>query len=332
MEVDDAEAAEHPGPRLGAHLPLGSGMVKAVDRAAAIGAEAMQIFTDNPTAWARRAEPPKELDAFRLRLIDLGIGPIAIHAAYLVNPAGSDPTSRARSIDLLAGELRAAPTFRARYVNVHTGSHRDAGTEPGIANVADAAASALADVDDAPDAAMLVLENSTGAGFGVGSTVDELARILDAIAARGVPAHRVGLCLDAAHAWGAGYDVADPAAVDALLDDLAARVGLERLVMVHLNDSRSERGSRTDRHEHLGAGRIGPVGLGHLLRHPAIAHATAYLETPGMDQGYDETNMARARALARGETLPDLPKAAFALGGSACHIVAVLIFVLPQAG
>jgi deoxyribonuclease-4 len=292
-------------------------MVKAVDRASEIGAEALQVFTDNPTSWTRRAEPPREIEAFRQRLIDYAIGPVAIHAAYLINPAGSDPTSRSRSIDLLAAELRAAPMFRARFVNVHTGSHKDAGADQGIANVADAAATALTDVDDNDDAAMLVLENSTGAGNGVGATVGELAAILDAVAARGVPEHRVGLCLDTAHAWGFGHDIADPKAVDALLEDIRASIGLHRLVMVHLNDSRSERGSRTDRHEHIGAGRIGPAGLGHLLRHPAVAHTTVYLETPGMDQGYDATNMARARALARGDRLPDLPKAAFALGGSA---------------
>ena len=165
--------------------------------------------------------------------------------------------------------------------------------------------------------AMLVLENSAGGGGGLGTTVDELAGIAAAIAARGVPDARVGFCLDTAHAWGAGIDVATPSAVDDLIAAFDERIGLDRLVLVHLNDSRSERGSRMDRHEHLGAGRIGPVGLAHVLRHPGLARATYLLETPGMDEGYDAINLVRARALATGAPLAPLPAGAFQLRGSA---------------
>ena len=116
------------GRRLGAHLPLGRGMVKAVDRAHEIGAGALQIFADNPTAWRRRAEPPAEQAAFRARLTELDIGPIAIHASYLVNLAGPEDDLFGRSVGLLASELRAAPGLSsARFVNVHVGSHRGAG-------------------------------------------------------------------------------------------------------------------------------------------------------------------------------------------------------------
>lgn len=304
------------GRRLGAHLPLASGMVRAVERAHAIGADTLQIFTDNPTAWIRRAEPPVELDAFRRRAADLHIGPIAIHAAYLVNPAGADPGFFASSVELLAHELRGAPAFGARFVNVHIGSHRGAGVAAGIDRVAQAVTLAVAEVDDGLDAAMLVLENSAGTGWGVGTNVDELAAIAEAIDRRGVSARRVGFCLDTAHAWGAGIDLGDPAAIDAFLDDFEGRIGLDRLVMVHLNDSRSERGSRLDRHEHLGAGRIGAAGFTHLLRHPGLAGALHILETPGMDDGYDAVNLDRARRLAAGETIAALPPEAFDLRGS----------------
>ncbi|MGK2849967.1 MAG: deoxyribonuclease IV [Candidatus Limnocylindrales bacterium] len=304
------------GRRLGAHLPLAGGMVKAVERAHAIGADALQIFTDNPTAWVHRAEPPVELAAFRSRLADLGIGPIAIHAAYLVNPAGPDPTLFARSVEILAQELRGAPAFGARFVNVHIGSHRGAGLSAGVERVAEAVALVLGEVDDGPDAAMLVLENSAGSGWGLGTSVDELASIAEAIDRRGVSAARIGFCLDTAHAWGAGIDLGDPDAIDAFLDDFDRRIGLSRLVMVHLNDSRSERGSRLDRHEHLGAGRIGAVGLTHLLRHPGLARALHILETPGMDEGYDAVNVDRAQRLAAGQTIGDLPPEAFDLRGS----------------
>ncbi len=288
----------------------------------------MQIFTDNPTAWRRRAEPPAELGAFRDRLREHDIRPIAIHAAYLVNLAGPEPDFFERSIDLLATELRGAPAFGARYVNVHIGSHRGEGIEAGIRRVAEGVDRAIRAADDrsrpaaddepSPDEppAMVVLENSAGSGFGLGVDLDELAGIATAIAACGVPDERVGFCLDVAHAWGAGIDMRSPAAIDAFLAAFDARIGLRRLVMVHLNDSRSELGSRLDRHEHVGAGRIGAAGMAHLLRHPGLAHATYLLETPGMDEGYDAVNIARARALAAGEPLDELPPEAFHLRGS----------------
>ncbi len=162
-----------------------------------------------------------------------------------------------------------------------------------------------------------MLENSAGSGDGIGTSIEELEAIFEAVAARGVPAERVGLCLDTAHLWGAGHDVATTDGVDALVDELAARIGLERLVMVHLNDSKAGRGSRLDRHEHLGAGEMGAgAGLARLLTHPALAHVAYFLETPGMDQGYDAVNMGRARALAAGEPLDALPPEAFHLHGA----------------
>ena len=313
-------------------------MVKAVDRAREIGASAMQIFTDNPTAWKRRAEPPEELADFRRRLHEADVRPVSIHASYLVNLAGSNEESFERSIVMLAHELRQAPDFGARFVNVHIGSHLGRGVEAGIERLAEGITRTLEAVDapsagDAPTArdvsspaatpvvsvepAMLVLENSAGSGAGLGTSIDELAGIAAAVAAHGVRPERVGFCIDTAHAWGAGIDVATPSAVDDLVSAFDDRMGLERLVMIHLNDSRSERGSRTDRHEHLGAGRIGPAGLARVLRHPGLAHAAYLLETPGMDEGYDAINMARARALAAGTALAPLPAGAFQLRGSA---------------
>lgn len=304
------------GRRLGAHLPLGGGMVKAVDRAHEIGADALQIFADNPTAWRRRLEPPTEQAAFRTRLRDLDIGPVAIHAPYLVNLAGPDQDLFGRSVMVLASDLRAAPGFIGRFVNVHVGSHRGSGVAAGTDRLADGLALVLAEVDGGPDAAMVVLENSPGSGFGLGTSVVELADIAEAAATRGVPSSRLGFCLDTAHGWAAGIDLSDPDATDACLAEFEARIGLDRLVMIHLNDSKSELGSNSDRHEHLGAGRIGAAGLGHLLRHPALAHVTYYLETPGMDEGYDAINVARAHDIAAGVPLDDLPPEALEVGGS----------------
>jgi deoxyribonuclease IV len=304
------------GRRIGAHLPLGTGMVRAVERAAEIGASAIQIFGDNPTAWRRRLEPPREQPAFRARLAELDIAPVTIHAAYLVNLAGPDTDFFERSVEVLIRELQAAPGFGARFVNVHTGSHRDTGVGAGTARIAEGVARSLGATEDGPDNVALILENSAGGGYGIGATVEELAGIADAIAARGIPAGRVGFCLDTAHAWAAGYRLSDPESTDVLLADFDARIGLERLRIIHLNDSKSALGSHMDRHEHVGAGQIGEIGMAHILRHPRLGHVTYYLETPGMDEGYDAINMARAVALAEGRPLEPLPPGAMTLRGS----------------
>ena len=303
-------------PRIGAHLPLGGGMVRAVERAAEIGATALQVFADNPTAWKRRAAPPTELPAFRAALARHEIRPVAIHAAYLINLAGPDPDLAARSATVLEAELRAAPGYGARYVNVHIGSHRDTSVAAGIRRLAAAVARILGEVGDGPDAATLVLENSAGGGWAVGTSVVQLARIADAAARLGVPERRLGFCLDTAHAWGAGIRMDHAPAIDRFLDDFERRIGLARLHLVHFNDSMAERGSRHDRLEHLGAGWIGGAGLGHLLRQPRLRHATFIAETPGMDEGYDAVNVARARALFAGETLELLGPEAFELRGT----------------
>jgi deoxyribonuclease-4 len=309
------------GRRIGAHLPLATGMVRAAERAHEIGADAIQIFTDNPTAWRRRAEPPTDVEAFRRGLVEYAIGPVAIHAAYLVNLAGSDPRSIDRSVAILAQEICGAPDFGARFVNVHIGSHLGDGPEIGtrrlVTGIGRVLATVRADVPGPRLPAMLVLENSAGSGGGLGTTVAELAGIARALDESGVARDEVGFCLDTAHAWGAGIDVGDPDAIDATLDEFDRSIGLDRLVMVHLNDSRSQLGSRADRHEHLGAGRIGATGLAHVLRHPGLAHAATIIETPGMSEGYDAINLERARALAAGRPLDELPADAFDRRGSA---------------
>jgi deoxyribonuclease-4 len=300
--------------RIGVHLPLAGGMVRAVERAHEIGANAIQVFADNPTAWRRRAGPPAELDAFRTRAAELGIGPIAIHASYLVNLGGPVDEHFERSVHLLAHEMSIAPGFGAAFVNVHIGSHKGTGLEAGIARAAEGIRRVIEAVPSQPGGALLVLENSAGGGGGFGTTVEELAALLEAAAACGVPAERLAVCLDTAHLWSAGHDVATAEGVDAVLAEFDARIGLERLVMVHLNDSRVSCGSRLDRHEHLGAGEMGPgEGLGRFLTHPRLGHVAYLLETPGMDAGYDAINMGRARDLVAGRPLATLPPEAFEL-------------------
>jgi len=320
-------------------------MVRAVDRAREIGATTMQVFGDNPTAWRRRRAPAAELPAFRQRLAEFEIAPVAIHASYLINLAGPDAGFFERSVDLLTAELREAPGFGATLVNVHVGSHRGTSVEAGIDRLAAGIAQAYERLEG-PDAAAgngaaarndaaawddaaarngapvadplarparVVLENSAGGGWAIGATLEELRAIAIAVDSLGVPPDRVGFCLDVAHLWGAGYRMDEPAAIDDLVDAFETTIGLDRLAMIHFNDSKTGRGSNNDRHEHIGAGAIGPRGLAHLLRHPRLTGVAYLLETPGMEDGYDAVNMARARDLAAGRALAPLPAAAMNL-------------------
>jgi deoxyribonuclease-4 len=325
-------------------------MLKTVDRAVEIGANALQIFSDNPTAWKRRATLPAELPAFRDRLRELDIGPLAIHASYLINLAGPDDVFYEPSIELLAHELVAGRSYGARFVNVHIGSHKGGGIDAGLARLGTGIARVFrradelraAGTDPHTDGAetatggpgdpiggaadgpaepgadpLLVLENSAGGGGGVGTTVGELARILEAATAQGAPAERIAFCFDTAHLWSAGHDLRDDEVRERLLGEFDARIGIDRLVMVHVNDSKADLGSRLDRHEHVGAGRIGARGMGELLRHPALGHVAFYIETPGMDEGYDAVNMERVRLLLAGRLrLPRLPAEALSVRGS----------------
>jgi deoxyribonuclease IV len=296
------------GRRAGVHMPVGLGLVKVARRSAAIGASTLQIFTDNPTAWRRRERAPDEGLEFRRLLAELDLGPVAIHATYLVNLAGPDDQLFIRSVDMVRHELEGAPEFGARFVNVHVGSHRGAGLKAGIERLAEGLEIALGGPGHDPDAPMLVLENSSGGGHTIGSTVEELAMVLDAAAAHGIDG-RLGVCLDVAHLWGAGYDVGDPAATDALLEAFERLIGLERLVMIHLNDSVSARGSKHDHHTHLGDGQVGRVGLAHWLGQGKLGHAAFYMEVPDVDRGYDAVNVARLGDLVAGRPLtqgPDL--------------------------
>ena len=314
-----------PTRRVGPHLALGGGLLRAADRAKEIGATAVQVFTDNPTAWKRRHEPPRALADFRARLAEAGIGPIAVHAPYLINLCGGNEDFWEKSIATVSNELRVAATYGASYVVMHVGSHRGLGRDEGIQRLVAGMDRALTDASqrheamyngDGPSLPMLVLENATGSGDGIGASLEDLADILAAASSSGLPMERLGVCLDTAHLWGAGYDVSSEDGVGSLVGRIDELLGREKVVMLHLNDSRTTLGSKLDRHEHIGAGQVGEHGMRELLNEPWLATLPTYLETPGMDVGYDKVNLDRLRMVIAGETLPDLPQEAFETRGS----------------
>ena len=287
---------------------MANGLLRAARRSRQIGAQALQIFSDNPTAWRRRAEPPPEAEEFIAYCAREGIRTISIHASYLINLAGSAEPFASQSRAGLAYEMERAPAYGATLVNTHIGSHRGAGADAGVRRIADNVRAVL---EASHPSVRLVLENSSGGGDMLGSRLEELVTILEAVGPL-AGTDRLAFCLDTAHLWGAGYDVSAAEGSAAVVDRFDALIGLDRLRLIHLNDSRSTLGSRTDRHEHVGAGLIGPLGLGALLRDPRLSRTTFIMETPGTDEGWDAVNLRRAYLLWNGaQHLPTLPPRAF---------------------
>jgi len=290
--------------------------MKAARRARQIGAGALQIFSDNPTAWRRRPEPPSDAGRFIAYCTAEGISPVAVHASYLINLAGAAEPFATQSLTGLIHEVQRAPAYGAALVNTHIGSHRGEGAEAGLQRLAARLASVLA---EAPHGVRLVLENSSGGGGMLGSTIEDLARILEAVPGQ---TEALGFCLDTAHLWGAGYDISTPEGVAGVVDRFEVLIGLDRLALVHLNDSKSLLGSHGDRHQHLGAGNIGAAGLSALLRDSRLARRTTFvMETPGTDEGYDAVNVRRARLLLDGVlTLPTLSARALSARRTAARV------------
>jgi len=295
-------------PPVGLHLGVALGLMRAARRSRQIGARALQIFSDNPTAWRRRPEPPPNAPEFIAYCAREGIETIAIHASYLINLAGSSEPFASQSRAGLTYEMERAPAYGASLVNTHIGSHRGVGADVGLRRIVESVRSVL---EASPVSVRLVLENSAGGGDQLGSRIEELAAILDGVG--GVAgSDRLAFCLDTAHLWGAGYDISSEEGAVAVVDRFDALIGLDRLALIHLNDSRSALASRMDRHEHVGAGQIGPVGLGALLRDARLAQTTFVMETPGADEGWDAVNLRRAYLLWSGAPeLPTLPPKAF---------------------
>ena len=270
--------------RLGAHVSSGGGVDKAVDRAEEMGAETIQIFSGAPQAWRRKNYTKEEVEAFKRRLAETGIGPVFIHGLYLMNFAGNNPDLLAKSYEALVAEMKAASLIGARGVIFHLGSHKGAGYEACVEQVIDYCKRILAAT---PEDAWLILENSAGQGGAVGSKFAELGRIV-----KEVSGERVHVCIDTQHAFAAGYDVKTRAGLDAAMAEFDAEIGLDRLAAVHANDSKIELAGGRDRHENIGDGLIGRDGFINILSHPAFADVPFLLEVPGFeDTGPDKPNL-----------------------------------------
>jgi deoxyribonuclease-4 len=273
----------------GGHVSSSGGIHTAIDRIEAIGGNAVQLFTQSPRMWRPTAHDPANLDRFRERRREAGVGYVLCHALYLINLASPDDDLYEKSVTALETTMDVARAIEGDVV-FHVGSHQGAGFEAGLERVLPALERALG---HASDTTWLLLENSAGSGGTIGRSVDELAAICDRL---GDPP-RLGLCLDTCHLWVSGIDVTDPAVVDALVADVDARIGLERLRALHVNDAAAPLGSNRDRHANIGDGLIAE-GLGTIVGHPRLQALPAILETPGPDgHGPDAAEVRKLRAL-----------------------------------
>ena len=262
----------------GAHVSAAGGISTAVDRAEELGCTALQLFTQSPRMWKPTAHAADELERFRARRTEAGIGAVVCHALYLVNLASPDAEVHAKSVTALRASLETASAIGADGVVFHVGSHLGAGLDEGLDRVVPALEGLLELTDDR---LWLVLENSAGAGGTIGRSVAELAAIVDRL--DGHP--RLGICLDSCHWWVSGVDVTDRAALDAAVGELDDRIGIDRLRCLHVNDAEVGLGSNRDRHAPLGAGTIAD-GMATFLAHPAFQGLPAILETAGPDGTY----------------------------------------------
>lgn len=263
------------GIRLGRHMPTGSKMVRAAEIAHELGCETIQIFASNPTGWRPPADDPTNNAAFAQATGALGLFPVVLHAPYLINLAAPDETNWEKSIALLTWTMQRAAHLGASYVVFHTGSHRGTGLEVGIARIVQGILRVL---PETPSSVMLLLENGVGAGHSLGHDFEHLASIIALLP--NAYQERVGVCLDTAHLWGAGHDLSSATAALALLQHFDETVGLARLKVLHVNDTKVALASHRDLHARLGEGIIPAEGLHTLLSDPRLGHVAAILETP----------------------------------------------------
>ncbi|MCS7235946.1 MAG: deoxyribonuclease IV [Armatimonadota bacterium] len=280
--------------RFGAHVSIRGHIYEAADRAARLGCECLQIFVGSPRTWREVHYLPDDLAELRRRCRAFGLRPLVAHAAYLVN-LSSEGEVFERSVRHLAHALRTVEQAGGLGVVAHLGSRHDLPVSRALKRVAGAVRRALAD----SDGGWVLLEGS--AGRTLGATFEELRAVLDAL--HGHP--RVGVCLDTAHLFAAGWDLRTREGVEATLAAFRDQVGLGRLKLLHLNDSRADLGSGLDRHENIGEGRIGLEGFRAWVNHPELRHLCGVIETPGFDRaGPDRANLRRLKRLRDGRQEP----------------------------
>lgn len=275
--------------RFGVHVGIGGGFAKTIAEALAAHCDCIQIFAGNPRGWRTTPYNAAAWAEFAKLRKAHHIAPTVIHTSYLINLASSDASLRGKSAGLVAHDLDVAARGKIEYVNTHLGSY---GAQPRALGFDHICSLLDALIRGAAPGPMLLLENSAGGGNKCGGTIEELGEIVRAIGSK-----RIGVCLDTAHLWASGYDVATPKGVSLVMDEVDKHIGFRRVRALHLNDTQVALGAKRDLHWHLGKGRIGPAGFRALLGRPEFAHVACFCETPKTPE-LDRQNVNAARRFA----------------------------------
>ena len=261
-----------------------------VPRALKLGCETIQFFSRNPRAWRDSAVNQEEIKKFQEALAQTSIAPLFLHTPYLLNLASKDEGLYARSIHYLCEELTQAEQIGVGFVIVHVGNKLKNVEEEALMRVAQAINNAFA---KANNSVQLLLENTAGQGTELGYKVSHFQKIITQVEDR----DRIGICLDTAHAFTAGYDLATAQGLDHMIEEFDALLGLAKLKTLHLNDSKAPFGSKKDRHWHIGKGYIGRPGFSKIINHPKLVHLPGIMETPRRSDADDRRNMKVMRSL-----------------------------------
>jgi deoxyribonuclease-4 len=281
--------------RIGLHVSIAGHIYESLERANALGCDSMQIFSRNPRGWQVSEMPDEDAAEFKRLKTEYGIRPVAVHIPYIINLATPDEKLYEKSIDAYIEDIKRADSLGAEYFVTHLGSHTGSGEEGGIGRFSKALAGIL---EKARPRTMVLLENTAGSGSWIGYKFEHLKRIMDDL---GALSKLVGVCLDTAHTFEAGYDIRTRAGLDSTLKKLEKTIGAGRVKVVHFNDSLSELGSRVDRHQHIGRGNIGLAAMGRIINHPFLKDAAFIMETPKESEKDDKRNMATAKRLYKGK-------------------------------
>jgi deoxyribonuclease-4 len=276
--------------RLGAHMSISGGLEKAVVHGQEIGCEAIQIFTKNSNQWKAKPLTAAEVTVFLDACQAAGIGPVIAHSAYLINLAAPDEALYEKSIQAFLDELRRCELLGIPSLVVHPGAHMGTGEEQGLQRVAAAIDHIHRETPKMRTA--IVLEVTAGQGTALASRFEHFAAIFEQVE----EPDRLGCCLDTCHLLAAGYDFRTRKGYDQMMDAWEELVGIERIRVIHLNDSKKDLGSHVDRHEHIGQGYIGTKGFEFLLNDRRLAELPMVLETPKEDNA-DVRNLATLRQL-----------------------------------
>lgn len=290
-----------PGPRrIGVHTSTAGGVEMAVERAYRLGANTFQIFSSSPRQWQPYSLNQSQCDALGGLRSKYGIGPMAIHSSYLVNLASATPEFHRKSVAAFRGELQRALALCAEYLVLHPGSFRGRSREEGLELVARSIAEAAQGLDLEKSNLRILIENTAGSEFSLGGSFDQVAHLLEYLR----PVCPIGACIDTCHTHVSGYDIVSEAGWNETMQKLDETVGLKNVRVWHCNDAKDARGSKRDRHEHIGKGTIGLDAFRRLLNDPRTDHAAFIAETPIEEPGDDLRNIETLKGLVNIANVP----------------------------